>query len=128
MRASQRASESCCARCAAAADPPSPPLAVRVSAPAPRPLTQVASTLDDEAAADAALRRQYGDRWTAAPSDLVAADLRGDYAKYAKVRARTGACLCVCAHATYAKVRARVSVCAGGVRVCDVKASPQSKR
>ena len=54
-------------------------------------LLQVASILDEEAAADGTLRAQYRERWTAAPSDLCAADLRGDVAKYSKVR-----CACVC--------------------------------
>jgi hypothetical protein len=48
-------------------------------------LARVLQTLDDEAAGDASCRRQFGERWTAAPSDVIAAEIRGEAAKYSKV-------------------------------------------
>jgi len=54
-------------------------------------LSSVLQTLDDEAAADATCRRSYGERWTATPSDLVAAELRGDVAKFQRLADVAGA-------------------------------------
>ena len=59
-----------------------------LSYPPSRLNPQVTSALDEEAASNAALRAQFRDRWTAAPSSLVAADLRGDHAKFTKVGRR----------------------------------------
>ena len=50
-----------------------------------RVLDDAEAALDDEAAVDASYRSQYGDRWTAAPSSLVAAEQRGELAKLRKV-------------------------------------------
>lgn len=48
-------------------------------------LAQACKALDDEEAADAANRAQYGQGWNAAPSQIVSAELRGDLAKYTRV-------------------------------------------
>lgn len=48
-------------------------------------LGRVTQTLDDEAAADSACRKQFGARWTATPSDVISAEIRGEAAKYSKV-------------------------------------------
>lgn len=54
-------------------------------------LGRVTQTLDDEASADAACRRQFGARWTATPSDVISAEIRGEAAKYSKVAEAAGA-------------------------------------